>query len=116
MKIVVQRKPTESDHWSKGEEYEARIGISKLNSSEKWLEILFNTNPKGLRSSTYSIPICPTDFQELAQLMMQANAGEAVKAFGVALQAFPISKPQKPANTARPARRSRHLSAVKPAI
>jgi hypothetical protein len=43
--------------------------------------------------SSFSVLIKPESFKALAELMMEASANEAIKAFGVAIQAG-IEKPQ----------------------
>jgi hypothetical protein len=60
--------------------------------SYSYLEIGFSTNPDGIRRCTFSAGIGPDKFEELARLMVEAEAQGAIRAFGAALQAVEIQK------------------------
>jgi hypothetical protein len=48
--------------------------------------LVFTSNPKGAKDSRFELYVSPSSFRDMAEAMMQANATEAIKAFGAALE------------------------------
>jgi hypothetical protein len=62
------------------EDVEANVGV------EYGQAILTFTEPRGFGDSQYTLSIAPGSFGDLVQVIMRANAEEAIKAFAAALR------------------------------
>jgi hypothetical protein len=49
--------------------------------------LIFTSNPSGINDSLFELYVHPDSFKDMAEAMMRANASEAIKAFGAALEA-----------------------------
>src|SRR5262249_53969675 len=71
-------------------EYEYPLYLRAWPKQREWwpacIGISFVTNPDGQRSSTFEAYIEADKFEELAQMMVDADPQKAIRAFGAVLQ------------------------------
>ena len=81
--------------WGDDAEFDTRVDMSRYGYRQDGSDIYsvnihFVTNPDGDKRSHFHVRILPgSDFRELPKAMMEADPGEAIKAFAVALQDVP---------------------------
>jgi hypothetical protein len=94
MKLTFTRSPYEEHHPLAEKDFDGSISrcISNSFQGAGYLQISFSTNPDGQKRSTFSAPIGPKQFEELARLMVEADPQAAIRAFGSAMKDIEIQK------------------------
>lgn len=93
MKLSVRRQPLSDHSYFAEKTYEATVFVDRLmDDSQRWLSLNFATNPDGERVSVFDIAISPMHFVELARMMVEADPGAAINAFGAALQTAEVER------------------------
>ncbi len=94
MQLTFRRSPVEEHSYFAEKSYDGHIRIWRLSHEKScgYLEIGFTTNPDGQRRSAFSAGISPEQFEELAQLMVEADPQAAIRAFGAAMRDVEIQK------------------------
>ena len=91
MKLEFTRSPYEEHSYFAEKSYDGHMRLWRSRDFSH-LEIGFSTNPNGQRRSTFSAPIGPKRFEELARLMVEADPQAAIRAFGAAMKDAEIQK------------------------
>ena len=88
MAIRATRSPFQSSNWRAEKSYDVGLIVdTPLGTPPGYIALGFVDRPRGNR---YSVSIGPKNFKDLARAMMKADAQEAIKAFGAAMQEVDI--------------------------
>ncbi len=89
MQLKFTREPYRDHSYSAEVSFDGQLRVWR-EPSYGYLEIGFSTD--GQRRNTFSAPIDPKQFEELARLMVEADPQAAIRAFGAAMQDVEIQK------------------------
>jgi hypothetical protein len=89
-RLPINRSPS-SEHCLLAEKtLTGSLHVVKTPTDFRFIELSFETNPHGQRSSQFSAAISPSQFEDVARMMMEADAQAAIRAFGVVMQSAAI--------------------------
>ena len=96
LKLSVRRAPLSDHSYSAEQSFDATLSVGHMgvDDDRRWLELRFATNPEGRNVSLFGLAIYPSDFAELARMMVEADPAAAIHAFGAAMQTAEIERRQ----------------------
>jgi hypothetical protein len=94
LRLTVIRQPQSGGRFAK-KSSEATLSVEHLgvsNDEQRWLDLTFAIKPDGKHGSVFGLSISPSDFAELARMMVEADPAAAIHAFGAAMQSADIER------------------------
>jgi hypothetical protein len=105
LNLSVTRQPLSERSYFAKKTYEATLSVEHVgvsNDEQRWLDLTFAIKPDGKHGSVFGLAISPSDFAELARMMVEVDPATAIHAFGAAMQSADIERraPTKDAQAA----------------